>query len=169
MCTGIWVVLDEKDFKCMNNVLPFVATLINRDTGCIDKAPVTVVHSEYSAPVILVMYQERFSGQKAAELALIREKVEGLKRSVVKVLPDHCGNELFVLMFDPPIHLEEYLRSFESMETLDVSPFRNSNVHVKNIYCHPSQRLSSSMSEMAEVMKDSVTARSVRMSTKGRR
>lgn len=91
-------------------------------------------------------------------------KVEEIR---VKAFQDQCGNGRYTLRCRLLHHLTEDLERFSSTDLLDASPYERYNVHIKQVYFHTSQRLSSSMGEMVEVMnqdvKESVTASSVQM------
>lgn len=71
-----------------------------------------MVYSDYTEPIKLVMCRERLTGHKAAETTNIRDKIAELKRLVVELFQDRCGNILFSMNIRLIDHLAEVLEAF---------------------------------------------------------
>lgn len=115
----------------MDSAFPFVAALNDRATRCSKKAPVMVVHSEYSALVTLFLNRRKFNGLKSAVFTSIEDETAELKRSLIKMFEDHCGNGLLMLKFQLLYHLPKDLGRFGNINMLDASPFERCNVRIE--------------------------------------
>lgn len=102
-------------------------------------------------------------------LTSITDKVAELNRLVVNIYQDHCSSRIFILMFHVLNKQTEDLGTFKNSKMLDASPFERFNVHVKQIYRHTQQRLSSSTDEVVKVMEqgmnDTLTASNGQVNT----
>lgn len=136
------------DYRYVGSVFSLLATFTDRATGYTKKVPNMMVHSAYSAPIVLVINQEMCNRLKATQLISVTGQVAELKILVIKTSQVRCGNELFKVKFHLLDHPMEDLGRFESKKMLDVSPSGRYTVHVERVYRHKLQRLLRSIAEM---------------------
>lgn len=153
----------------MYSALAFVPGVIDRATQCTTKAPMTLVHSEYSALIRLAINGQKSHGLKGAEVTSVRDAVAELEREGVEMFPDHCDDGRFAMKWYQMDPLTRSVGSFGSMKLLNVSFLERYSVHVKRVYHHTTQRLSSSTAATVRVMnqgmEDSATVSTVSVST----
>lgn len=104
----------RKILKNMDSVFPVVVIFINQATRCTKKAPITVVHSRYSALTRLAINEENSIDVKPAQRTTMRDRVAETKRFLVETFQGHCGNGLFKLklhLLYQPTEIQEDLGS----------------------------------------------------------
>lgn len=67
----------------MDNVFPFVATLMDKAIEYTEKAQITSIHSQYSALIILVKNRQKLNALKAAEPISSSHNVAEVKRLAI--------------------------------------------------------------------------------------
>lgn len=74
-CTGNCGVLQERDYRNVDSVLPFGAVLNDQARSCTKRSQTTVLHLQCSTQIILVMKWKKSKELKAAEQISPKDRV----------------------------------------------------------------------------------------------
>lgn len=78
---------------------PILATLIDRCTGCVKKAPLTKAHVLHMDVLINMKKEEGKEGHNEQKLQALQIGVVKLKRLLMKTLTKHSSSGLFTQKF----------------------------------------------------------------------
>lgn len=106
-------------YRNLDSLSLSAAAHIDRVTRFTESGANTVLNSEDSALIRLVMSREELNGLEGTDVTRIRDTVAKFERLVLEPFQGHLGNRPFTLKFHPLDRLTEDLGKSEWIEVLD--------------------------------------------------
>ena len=137
---GLKGFLEAKDFRAIENVLPFLGMIVDEETGQDGDNSVTTVMTQY-CDLIRTMYRvDRKDYWSFEEVASFDEDIAKFKALAVKVFGQYHGNQLCTEKFHMLDHLIEDLKQVGSIHFISGGLFESSHTNFKRHYRTTSMR-----------------------------
>lgn len=145
--------LEGKDYKELDEVIPFVAALIDRSTKHEKTAPMTRVRTWYSEIVFGVTGYMENRVWTEEELVSLERTIKEFKKMLLETIDEHYNFCQYTLKYYLLDHMVDHIQKFETLSVLGSSAYDHFNVLIKQSTRRSLQRRQSRMMETVKVLE----------------